>query len=292
MKFPSLIAIFAGLAGGVVADGGHPRRGLESATWTAPEIVVPHRETLVAGGDHPPAKEVLMRTSSWNVRLLPTPSSPVASDTEWCDGLDDKGLPEASDNKGEAALPGSPSGLSAEPPNPPAGVDPHKLQVWVRIDTELWRDEELENPMGLQHSALKALTQGMGGRHADVVIGNRDKWWWEYGMAFDDGDWKSRDSAEGHPVIVYAIDLSGKSTSRWEFKGVIESPRIKWPNSPILTKIAASVGAGTYSTKDWNCRTWSDRFVEKLRPLMMPQQGQSSKRHPKTRRGGPRAPVG
>ncbi|TLD20580.1 hypothetical protein PspLS_08738, partial [Pyricularia sp. CBS 133598] len=147
--------------------------------------------------------------------------------------------------------------VSPEPPNPPAGIDPTNLHVWIRVNTRPVAEELYKNSKGFDHAKLRKLVGEIGGTHADVVIGNKGNGWYEYGMTLEHGDhWQeSTNNLKGQRLKVYIIPLRRHSLLKWTFIG--------------------SLGGVTYHTKYWNCMTWSLKFVERIKPLMAMYEEQS-----------------
>ncbi|TLS24828.1 hypothetical protein PpBr36_08874 [Pyricularia pennisetigena] len=229
MKFLCFIAVLTGLAGSAVANPGHPGSALKSHNKirndakgsAAPGSATDLHEVLLPEGEHAPGVHLLSVKRSW-----------LGNNLNPQDSL--------SDENSEGLW----QGLSATPPNPPEGVDPTKLQVWLRVNTNMWRAKDLENDKGYNHAEFTRLTTDIGGKHADVVIGNKFKNWYQYGMEFAGEDYwpEYSNNCEGHRTVIYNRLLKKKhSHSKWLFKGVIKDPNITNPHSKTLVTIGKSL---------------------------------------------------
>ncbi|KAI4866634.1 hypothetical protein F4820DRAFT_416220 [Hypoxylon rubiginosum] len=95
---------------------------------------------------------------------------------------------------------GEESYLSKRDPTLPLGKDDTKLHVWIRTDN---RKTTYDARSGANHDGLNQLMKDTGGRHKDVVIGNKDGYW-EYGLQFENSDWQTKPNGDGAPIDLYA----------------------------------------------------------------------------------------
>lgn len=256
MKFLFFIAIAAGLASSTVINPVHQGSDLESrdeiqndaiTAWAAPGSAVHGRQALVHGERH--ASSLVFKRQ------------PGLFSKKW--------RPEyyLQDDEGSAAPKSRPAKLSPYPPKPPAGVDTKRLQVWVRINTNMYQEKDLNKVPGFAHAGLRQLTKDIGGKHTDLVIG-RGSNWYMFGLAYKDSSWRHRENGDGTMTQVEAEPMDVHSKSRWIFKGVIVDPEINVPGSPVLIGIANSLSGGRFSHRTWNCRIFVERFLEGLEPFL------------------------
>ncbi|OTB04209.1 hypothetical protein M426DRAFT_262431 [Hypoxylon sp. CI-4A] len=153
------------------------------------------------------------------------------------------------------------SHLSKRTPTLPGGKDATKLHVWVRTDN---RPITYDDRSGARHDGLNQLMKDTGGRHKDVVIGNDDGGFWEYGLQFENSDWQTKPNGDGAPVDLYAGDYEEVPNGQesYQYRGQVGDGR-KTLNS-IKTIAQNEISGKTYDHATYNCQTFALNLVNLL----------------------------
>ncbi|TLD30798.1 hypothetical protein PspLS_03051 [Pyricularia sp. CBS 133598] len=232
MKLLSFVAVFARVASSAMIHPGHQGSDLKTrneiqndaaTAWAAPGFAVHGREALVTGDGHASV-----------IKHSPVFKRQPWFSEKWTPGFyqdQDDEEPEAPEEPKEPSVE-----LSTWPPTPPRGVDKKKLRVWVRINTYMYRPQDLKNSQKLKHEGLQDLTTEIGGKHTDVVIG-RSRNYYMFGLVLKGDAWRHVNNGDGAITEIEAEPMDLHSHSKWIFKGVIQSAEIKSPSSPILEDI-------------------------------------------------------
>ncbi|KAI1370099.1 hypothetical protein F4677DRAFT_458127 [Hypoxylon crocopeplum] len=151
--------------------------------------------------------------------------------------------------------------LSKRAPTLPLGKDGTKLHVWVRTDN---RPSNYDDRSGANHEGLNQLMKDTGGRHKDVVIGNDEGGFWEYGLQFENSDWQTKPNGDGAPIDLYANEYvevrDGQET--FQYRGQVGDGR-KTLNS-IKTIAQNEINNKVYNHETYNCQTFALNLVNLL----------------------------
>ena len=113
-------------------------------------------------------------------------------------------------------------GLYRRAPTLPAGKDATKLHVWLRLDT---RPITYDDRGGAKHEGLNQLIKDTGGRHVDVVVGNANDGYHEYGLQFVDKNWQKKTNGDGAPIDVYTGDYVAAPGEQFTYQGQVGDGR-------------------------------------------------------------------